>query len=190
MRIQIIPLILRPGENISWGTAPGQTREALSGLEKICKTLNPKFPFTYKFADEEFSTLYHSEQIVGKLANYFAFLAIFISCLGLFGLVIFTSEQRTREFGIRKVLGASPATLYGLLSRDFLLLILIAMAIAIPLAWFAMDSWLLDYAYKISLSWWMFAVACAIAIVIALLTISGQAIKAAVANPVKSLRAE
>jgi putative ABC transport system permease protein len=195
LRIQIIPLILRLGENISWGTAlvrtaPGQTREALSGLEKICKTLNPKFPFTYKFADEEFSTLYHSEQIVGKLANYFAFLAIFISCLGLFGLVIFTSEQRTREFGIRKVLGASPATLYGLLSRDFLLLILIAMAIAIPLAWFAMDSWLLDYAYKISLSWWMFAVACAIAIVIALLTISGQAIKAAVANPVKSLRAE
>ncbi len=129
---QINPLVLRLGENIEWGAAlvrtePGKTKQALASLEKVCKELNPKFPFTYKFSDEEYAKLYKSEQVVSQLANYFAFLGIFISCLGLLGLVIFTAEQRTKEFGIRKVLGASPATLFTLLSKEFLLLVLIGM---------------------------------------------------------------
>ena len=191
----INPLILRLGENLDWGsalvrTAPGKTKEALSGLEKICKSLNPKFPFTYQFSDEEYAKLYSSEQVVTRLANYFAFLAIFISCLGLLGLVIFSAEQRTKEFGIRKVLGARPATLFGLLSKEFLLLVLIAMVIASPLAWIAMNNWLQNYVYRISISWWMFAIAGLAALLIALLTVSFQAVKAAIANPVKSLRTE
>ena len=187
--------MLRLGENIDWGqalvrTQPGKTKEALASLEKVCKELNPKFPFTYKFSDEEYAKLYKSEQVVSQLANYFAFLAIFISCLGLLGLVMFTAEQRTKEFGIRKVLGASPVTLFNLLSKEFLLLVLIAMVIASPLAWLAMNNWLQDYAYQIDISWWMFVVAGVLAILIALLTVSFQAIKAAMANPVKSLRTE
>jgi len=192
---QINPLVLRLGENIEWGAAlvrtePGKTKQALARLEKVCKELNPKFPFTYKFSDEEYAKLYKSEQVVSQLANYFAFLGIFISCLGLLGLVIFTAEQRTKEFGIRKVLGASPATLFTLLSKEFLLLVLIAMVIASPLAWIAMNNWLQDYVYHINISWWMFVVADVVAILIALITVSFQAIKAAIANPVKSLRTE
>jgi len=192
---QINPLVLRLGENIEWGAAlvrtePGKTKQALARLEKVCKELNPKFPFTYKFSDEEYAKLYKSEQVVSQLANYFAFLGIFISCLGLLGLVIFTAEQRTKEFGIRKVLGASPATLFTLLSKEFLLLVLIAMVIASPLAWIAMNNWLQDYVYHINISWWMFVIAGVVAILIALITVSFQAIRAAVANPVKSLRTE
>ncbi len=191
----ITPLVLRLGENIEWGAAlvrtePGKTKAALASLEKVCKTLNPKFPFTYKFSDEEYAKLYKSEQVVGQLANYFAFLAIFISCLGLLGLVMFTSEQRTKEFGIRKVLGARPVTLFNLLSKEFLVLVLIAMIIATPIAWIAMSKWLQDYAYQVKISWWMFLIAGAFAIAIALVTVSFQAIKAAIANPVKSLRTE
>jgi ABC-type antimicrobial peptide transport system permease subunit len=195
MHEQIIPMILRLGEDIEWGSAlvktePGKTKEALTSLEKICKQLNPKFPFTYQFADEEYSKLYKSERVISQLSNYFAFLAIFISCLGLLGLVIFTAEQRTKEFGIRKVLGASPFALFGLLSKEFLLLIVIAIVIASPIAWLAMDNWLQDYAYKIGISWWMFAIAGSVAVLIALATVSFQAVKAAIANPVKSLRME
>jgi len=191
----IRPIVLRLGENIEYGQAlirmqAGKTKETLASLEKICKALNPKFPFTYKFSDEEYAKLYKSEQVVTRLANYFAFLAIFISCLGLLGLVMFTAEQRTKEFGIRKVLGASPVTLFNLLSKEFLLLVLIALIIASPLAWLAMNNWLQDYAYKIDMSWWMFVAAGITAIVIALITISFQAMKAAMANPVKSLRTE
>jgi ABC-type antimicrobial peptide transport system permease subunit len=195
MHEQINPMVLRLGENIGWGralvrTEPGKTKEALASLEKVCKALNPKFPFTYQFSDEEYAKLYKSEQVVSQLANYFAFLGIFISCLGLLGLVMFTSEQRTKEFGIRKVLGASPATLFNLLSREFLLLVFIAMLIASPLAWIMMDNWLKDYAYHIDITWWMFVIAGILAILIALLTVSFQAIKASIANPVKSLRTE
>jgi hypothetical protein len=191
----IRPIVLRLGENIEYGQAlirmqAGKTKETLASLEKICKALNPKFPFTYKFSDEEYAKLYKSEQVVTRLANYFAFLAIFISCLGLLGLVMFTAEQRTKEFGIRKVLGASPVTLFNLLSKEFLLLVLIALIIASPLAWFAMNNWLQDYAYKIDMSWWMFVAAGVTAIVIALITVSFQAIKTSLANPVKSLRTE
>ena len=191
----INPLVLRLGEKIEWGqalvrTQPGKTKEALASLGKICTELNPKFPFTYKFSDEEYAKLYKSEQVVSKLADYFAFLAILISCLGLLGLAIFTSEQRTKEFGIRKVLGASPLTLFNLLSKEFLQLVIIALIIASPIAWIAMNKWLRDYAYRIHLSWWMFLIAGLVAILIALGTVSFQAIKAAVAKPVKSLRTE
>ena len=195
LHTEINPLVIRLGENIGWGSAlvrteAGKAKEALTNLEKICKNLNPKFPFTFKFSDEEYQKLYKSEQIVGQLANYFAFLGIFISCLGLLGLVLFTAEQRTKEFGIRKVLGASPGSLFYLLSKEFLLLVLTAMVIASPLAWMAMNNWLTNYEYRIHISWWMFAIAGVSAIVIALITVSFQAIKAAIANPVKSLRTE
>ena len=195
LHTEINPLVLRLGENIEWGAAlvrtePGKTKEALASLEKICKELNPKFPFTYQFSDEEYQKLYKSEQVVSQLANYFAFLGIFISCLGLFGLVIFTAEQKTKEFGIRKVLGASAASLFNLLSKEFLLLVIVALIIASPLAWLAMNSWLQDYVYRIHISWWMFVIAGLLAILVALITVSFQAIKAAMANPVKSLRSE
>jgi hypothetical protein len=191
----INPLVLRLGEDVTWGqalvrTQPGKTKEALASLASICKDLNPKFPFTYQFSDDEYAKLYKSENVVTKLADCFAFLAIFISCLGLLGLAIFTSEQRTREFGIRKVLGATPFTLFNLLSREFILLVLIALLIASPLAWIAMNMWLKDYVYGIHLSPWMFIAAGVMAILIALITVSFQAIRAAVANPVKSLRTE
>ena len=163
--------MLRLGENFDGGialvkTEPGKTKEALASLEKVYKELNPKVPFTYKFSDEEYQKLYKSEQLVSQLANYFAFLAIFISCLGLLGLVMFTAEQRTKEFGIRKVLGASPVILFNLLSKEFLLLVLIAIITASPVAWYFSNQWLQDYAYKINISWWMFVVAGALAILI------------------------
>jgi len=191
----INPLVISLGENITWGVAlvrtePGKTKEALASLEKVCKSLNPQFPFTYKFSDEEYQKLYKSEQVVSQLSNYFSFLAIFISCLGLLGLVIFTAEQRTKEFGIRKVLGASPATLFSLLSKEFLFLVLIAMIVACPVAWIVMDKWLQDYEYRINITWSMFVIAGLLAILIALVTVSFQAIKTSIANPVKSLRTE
>lgn len=195
MHEEINPLVLRFGEDVGWGAAlvrtePGKTKEALASLANVCKTINPKFPFTYKFSDDEYEKLYKSEEVVSKLASYFAFLAIFISCMGLLGLVMFTAEQRTKEFGIRKVLGASPGTLFNLLSKEFLLLVFIAMIIASPIAWFAMNSWLQDYVYRIQISWWMFLIAGIVALFIALITVSFQAIKVAVANPVTSLRTE
>jgi len=195
LHVPINPLVLRLGENIEWGNAlvrtqPGKTKEALASLEKVCKSLNPKFPFTYKFSDEEYQKLYKSEQVVSQLARYFAFLAIFISCLGLLGLVMFTAEQRTREIGIRKVLGATVSNVVGLLSKDFLSLVLIANLISWPLGWWAMSKWLQNFEYRIAIGWWVFALAGLAAVLIALLTVSFQAIKAAIANPVKSLRTE
>lgn len=168
----------------------GKTSEVIAQMEKVCKKINPEFPFTYSFADEGYASQYRSEQVIGKLSNAFAFLAIFISCLGLFGLATFTAEQKTKEIGIRKVLGASVFSITSLLSVDFVKLILIALVIASPVAWYAMHKWLQDYAYRINISWWIFVVAGVLALVIALFTISFQAIKAAIANPVKSLRTE
>ncbi len=191
----IRPLILRYGEKDTWGnilvrTEAGKTKQALASLEKICKTLNPQFPFTYSFADEEYQKLYMSEQIISKLSDYFAFLGIFISCLGLLGLAMFTAERRTKEIGIRKVLGASVASLFTLLSKEFILLVFIALVIASPLAWWAMQAWMQDFAYRAPIGLWVFAVAGLLAIGIALLTVSFQAIKAALANPIESLRTE
>lgn len=195
MHHAIEPLIVRLDENWSWGTIlirtkAGQTQQALTGLQHIWKDMNPKFSFTYKFSDKEFDNLYRSEQVVSKLSNYFAFLAIFISCLGLFGLATFTAGQRTKEIGVRKVLGASVGGIVRMLSKDFLKLVLIAAGIAFPVAWWAMNKWLQDFTYHTNIGWWIFAAAGMAALLIALLTVSFQAIKAAIANPVKSLRTE
>jgi putative ABC transport system permease protein len=191
----IRPLIVRFGETEDYGNAlvrtqPGKTALALKGLEGLCRQMNPKFPFTYSFADEEYRNLYKSESIVHSLANCFAGLGIFISCLGLLGLAMFTAEQRTKEFGVRKVLGARGSTLFALLSKDFLVLVLVAFLVASPLAGWAMHEWLKNFAYHIALEWWVFLLAGAMALLIALLTVSFQAIKVAVANPIKSLRTE
>jgi len=195
MHQSIEPLILRLDENWSWGTIlvrvkAGKTREVLAGIEKLCSAMNPKFPFTYQFSDSEFSKLYKSEAIVSRLSNCFAFLAIFISCLGLFGLATFTAVQRTKEIGVRKVLGASVPQIIAMLSGSFIKLIVISMFIAFPVAWYFMNKWLENFAYKVHLGWIIFFIAGSVAVMIALLTVSYQAIKAAIANPVKSLRTE
>jgi putative ABC transport system permease protein len=192
---QIKPLVIRLDEKNIYGnilirTQAGKTKQALASLETVSKELNPNFPFNYNFADDEYNKLYKNEQIVGKLSSAFAFLAIFISCLGLLGLAMFTAEQRFKEIGIRKVLGASVASLFTLLSSEFLVLVFISLIIASPLAWYAMDKWLENYAYHAPIQWWMFVMAAVIALLITLVTVSFQAVKAALINPVKSLRSE
>jgi putative ABC transport system permease protein len=171
-------------------TRPGQTATALASLEKLVKKYNPAYPFEYHFLDEDFGKMYRSEAIISRLANYFAGIAILISCLGLFGLALFTAEQRTKEIGIRKVLGASVSGIVAMLSKDFLKLVLIANVIAWPLGWYLMDNWLQDYAFRVELGWWIFILAGAATLFIALLTVSFQALRAAVANPVRALRRE
>lgn len=171
-------------------TEAGRTTEALDGLEKIVESISPAFPFSYKFVDQTFADQYKGESTVGKLAQYFASMAIFISCLGLLGLIMFTSEQRTKEIGVRKVLGASTASLFCLLSRDFVVLVVIAFGIAAPLAWYYMDGWLDGFAYRTTIDLIVFVASGTAAVGIALLTISYQALKAALANPVKSLRSD
>jgi ABC-type antimicrobial peptide transport system permease subunit len=166
---------------------------ASAALEKVAgvfKTYDPDSPFTYRFVDQEFGKKFGDEERIGKLASFFTVLAIFISCLGLFGLASFVAEQRTKEIGIRKVLGASVANLWRLLSTDFVLLVLISCVIAGPIAWYFMSGWLKNYTYRAELSWWIFALTALGAILITLLTVSFQAIRAALTNPVKSLRAE
>lgn len=176
--------------NILVRTQAGKTKQALASLEALCKRLNPNFNFNYNFADEEYQKLYQNEQIVGKLSSAFAFLAIFISCLGLLGLAMFTAEQRFKEIGIRKVLGASVASLFTLLSGEFLVLVFISLIIASPLAWYGMNKWLDNFAYHAPIQWWMFVLAAVMALLITLATVSFQAVKAALINPVKSLRSE
>jgi putative ABC transport system permease protein len=168
----------------------GMTKVAISHLGKICKTLNPQFPFSYSFSDEQYQKMYKSEEIVSRLSNVFAVFAIFISCKGLLGLAMFTSEQRTREIGIRKVLGAGIVSLFTLLSGEFIMLVGIAILIASPIAWWAMDAWSQDFAYHIKIDWWIFLFAGLAAIFIALLTVSFQSIRAALVKPIQSLRAE
>ena len=192
---EVKPLILhmmKPGDDGVFliRTQPGQTRKVLAGLEQLCKTLNPAFPFTYQFSDQEYTKLYQSEELVGRLSVIFAILAIIISCLGLLGLSIFTAVQRTKEIGIRKVLGAGLFSLFNLLSREFIVLVGIAFAIAGPLAWWAMHQWLQQFAYRTAISWWIFVVSGMLAILIALATVCYQAIRAANTSPVKSLKTE
>ncbi len=179
----------------NWGhvlvrTEPGQTKQAVASLEAIFRKFNPRFPFKYAFTDQEYANLYKAENTVGQLSRYFAFLAIFISCLGLFGLAAFTAEQRTKEIGIRKVLGASIPNLVAMLSKEFVGLVLLAALLAFPLGWYFLSGWLEKYAYRIPLEWWYFGVAIVAAVGIALLTVSFQSIKAALMNPVTSLRSE
>jgi putative ABC transport system permease protein len=167
-----------------------RTQDALNGIEAIHKKLNPDFPFTYQFAEAEFENLYKTESLVKSLSIIFAILAITISCLGLLGLVIFVTEQRTKEIGIRKVLGATVANIWTLLSKDFVVLVIISCLIAAPIAYYFMNEWLQKYTYRTEISWWVFVVAGVGALVITLLTVSYQAIKAALMNPVESLKTE
>jgi putative ABC transport system permease protein len=194
LRFDVEPLfmVLSP-ENTSIGFIRVQSdrmRETLARLEDIHRSLNPAFPFEYSFMDREYESLYASEVRVGKLSKYFALFAVIISCLGLFGLAAFTAEQRRKEIGIRKVLGATIAGVTALLSRDFVKLVLISNLIAWPFAWYFMNRWLQEFAYRIEIGWWVFVLAGGLALMIALLTVSTQAIKAALSNPVESLRYE
>lgn len=166
------------------------TAANLVKAEAIFKKYNPEYPFEYKFVDDEYARKFEDEKRIGTLAGIFAALTIFISCLGLFGLATYMAENRVKEIGVRKVLGASVAGITTLLSKDFLKLVLTSFVLAAPLAWWMMHQWLLDYPYRVQIQWWVFALAAILSMLIAILTVSYQAIKAAIANPVKSLRTE
>jgi len=165
-------------------------KEALSKIEPIFRKFNPGQPFEYQFVDNEYAKKFGDEERISKLASFFAALAIIISCLGLFGLTSFVAEQRKKEIGVRKVLGASVFSVWNLLSKDFIGLVVISFVTAVPLSWYAMHKWLQDYSYRINISWGIFLIAGIIAVAIALITVSFQAVRAALANPAKSLRTE
>ncbi|HEY6975535.1 MAG TPA: ABC transporter permease [Chitinophagaceae bacterium] len=165
-------------------------KDALNKIEPVFKKFNPEQPFEYQFTDEEYAKKFGNEERIGKLASFFAILAIAISCLGLFGLASFVAEQRTKEIGVRKVLGASVYNVWNLLSRDFVVLVIISFLIAAPLAYYFMHNWLQNYNYRTQLSWWIFAAAGIGSLLITVIVVSFQAIKAAIANPVRSLRTE
>lgn len=171
-------------------TERGKTPEALAGLEQVYKTVNPHYPFVYQFLDREYDTMYDTDAVVSRLSNAFAVTAIGISCLGLLGLVMFSAEQRAKEFGIRKVLGASVGNIVGLLSGDFLRLVLVSFCIAMPLAGYAMYVWLQGFAFRIALEWWMFVGAGAIALGVAAVTVGIEGIRSAVVSPVRTLKSE
>ncbi|GAB4046654.1 permease prefix domain 2-containing transporter [Spirosoma litoris] len=176
--------------NLVLQVQPTNLPATLDFLKDKWQTLAPEWPFDYKIVDEEFARFYQSEQLFGKLFSLFTALSIFIACLGLFGLTTFMAQQRMKEIGVRKVLGASVTSIVMLLSKDFLKLVLVAIVIAAPIAWWVMNQWLQDFAYRIDIAWWMFAGAGLLSVAIALFTISFQSLKAALVNPVKSLRSE
>lgn len=180
----------RPQYNYAIAHLKGNISATLKSVEAAWRKLNPNEPLEYSFLDDDFQKNYEADNRLSLIVRNFTIIAILISCLGLFGLATFSAEQRTKEIGIRKVLGASVQSIVGLLSKEFLLLVVIAIVIASPLAWWAMNKWLQNFAYRTSIEWWVFVVAALIAVLIALLTISSQAIKAALANPVKNLRTE
>ena len=190
----IAPLVitygLSGGNTILIRTKARMTNQAISSLEKVCKSINPSFPFTYQFSDEAYQTLYSSENLIGKLSYFFAFLAIFISCMGLLGLAAFTAEQRGKEIAIRKVLGANLAQLFILLSSDFLALVLLAFVIAAPFSWWLMNKWLADYAYRTEISWSIFIAAGTLSLLIAIATVSFHVLKAAMTAPIKNIKSE
>ena len=166
------------------------TRQSIAKIEQVWKKFVPAVPFEYKFVDERFGDKFAKEERIGKLSSYLAVLAIFISCLGLFGMASFVAEQRTKEVGIRKVLGASVTNLWRLLSTEFIVLVLLSSVIASPIAWRLSHNWLTNYDYRIKISWQVFVLAAAAGLVITVITVSFQAIKAAIANPIRSLRTE
>jgi putative ABC transport system permease protein len=192
---RILPIVLFQSPstfgygNISVKIA-GNIPAALQQIEATWKRFLPEIPYQYNFLDESYAKLYDSEHRQGSIFTIFSCIAIFIACLGLFGLSAFTITQRVKEIGIRKVLGASISSIVQLISKDFLLLVLIAAIIAFPVAWYAMNNWLQEFAYRIDIAWWVFIIAAMVALAIAFATISIQAIKAALSNPVKSLRTE
>jgi len=167
-----------------------KTQDAIAQLSALFNKYNPAFPYQYTFEDENYAAKFQLEVLIGKLAGIFAALAIFISCLGLFGLAAYVAEQRTKEIGIRKVLGASVSQIWFLLSKDFIVLVLISCMVASPVAFYFLKNWLLKYNYRISIGASVFMLSALMAILITIVTISYQAVKAALANPVKSLRTE
>ncbi|MFT4024640.1 MAG: ABC transporter permease [Flavihumibacter sp.] len=185
-------LRLRKGNGgfVAFKINAAQATQIIAQTENRWKALAPSMPFRYRFLDESFNEMYHTEQRVGKIALVFSMLAIAIACLGLFGLAAFIAEQRVKEIGVRKVLGASVGSIVQLLSKDFVKLVAIAFVIAVPPGWYFMHAWLQDFAYRIQISWWIFAAAGLAAFIIAVITVSFQSVKAAIANPVKSLRSE
>jgi putative ABC transport system permease protein len=176
--------------NISVKINGGQTSQALAFIKSKWNSIYPDYPFEYQFLDDHFDEVYKADNQKSQIVGILAGLAIFISCLGLFGLASYSAEKRVKEIGVRKVLGASVQRIVLLLSGNFLKLVLIANIIAWPLAWYAMHVWLSDYAYRINITWITFVIVAVVSVLIALLTISFQSIKAAIANPVKSLRSE
>lgn len=176
---EVLMIRLKPSDNLTG---------AVGKVETIIKKYQPEYPFEYNFTDQSFNSMFFNEQFTGKLASLFSALAILISCLGLFGLSAFSAEQRKKEIGIRKVLGATVSNVTALLSREFLTLVLVSSIIAFPVAWWLMHNWLQNYEYRIHISWWIFLLAGVTAMLIALITISFQSIRAAISNPVKSLR--
>ena len=193
MHERIAPLVMVLGQSAGTMIVKIKTKDItglVATLKKQWNQLTADVPFTYSFLDERFNETYLAEQKTGRILGLFAALTIFVACLGLFGLATFTAEQRTKEIGVRKVLGASVGSIVGLLSKDFLKLIVVALVLAGPVAWFAMTRWLQDFEYRITIAWWLFALAGLLAIGIALLTVSFQSIKAALVNPMKSLRSE
>ena len=166
------------------------TADNLKKAEAIFKKYNPQYPFSYKFIDEEYAAKFKSEQRTGTLAALFAGLTIFISCLGLFGLAAYMAEGRIKEIGVRKVLGASVTSIVSLLSKDFVGLVIISFILASPVAWWLMHNWLENYPYRVTIEWWIFVFAAGLSVFIALATVSYHAVRAATANPVKSLRTE
>ncbi|RAJ90834.1 ABC-type antimicrobial peptide transport system permease subunit [Larkinella arboricola] len=164
--------------------------QSIALIEQIWRKYVPNVPFQYEFVHQQYGAKFKSEERIGTLSAYFAVLAIFISCLGIFGMASFVAEQRTKEIGIRKVLGASVINLWQLLTKDFAVLVLVACVIASPIAWYYLTDWLREYDYRVTISWWVFVVAAAGALLITLITVSFQSIKAALVNPVKSLRSE
>ena len=193
LRQNIGSLVMKIGNNagtISFRMKTTDMAQTINRIKTTWKNIAPNEPFTYSFLNEEFENMYRSEQRSGKIFISFAVLAILIACLGLFGLAAYAAEQRTKEIGIRKVLGATVSNIVSMLSKDFLKLVLIASLIAFPVAWWFMNKWLEDFAYRIHISWWVFVLASFVSIFIAIITVSFQAIKAALANPVKNLRTE
>jgi putative ABC transport system permease protein len=178
------------GDLVSVKIEGNHVRQTLASIEKEWKAQNPEKPFTYYFMDEYFDRQYRADERFERLFLDFAVLAIFISCLGLLGLASYSTMQRTKEIGVRKVMGASTGCIVGLLSKDFLKLVSLAFLIASPLAWFGMRKWLQNFAYQTDIEWWVFAVAAILSGTIAFATISFQSIKAAFMNPIKSLRSE
>jgi putative ABC transport system permease protein len=193
LREQVTPLAMRwrrETGKIAVRTATKNIPGLIAQIEAKWRVMAPGQPFNYSFMEEDFNNTYRAEQQTGRLFISFATLAIFIACLGLLGLAMFTAEQRTREIGIRKVLGASVGGILSLLTRDFLKLVVLSILVASPLAWWMMHRWLQDFAYRTSISWTVFAMATGAALVTAVGTISVQAVRSALANPVKSLRTE
>ena len=166
------------------------TSAALSKIASVFKQFNPQQPFEYHFVDQEYAKKFGNEQRIGTLSAFFAGLAIFISCLGLFGMASFMAEQRVKEIGVRKVLGASVLNLWSLLSTDFIVLVVISLVFACPIAWYLANSWLQNFDYRSNIAGWIFVVTGAGALIITLLTVSFQSVKAALANPIKSLKTE